>query len=122
MYFNIEIATSIQVDIFLPELLNFMYCIISGMNEVFIFTIGITLGCVISYIFFKTGVNINMDAYNNFTYTTTTEPDITDDDDSIDTSDTSLDWDNYPYTNEYNDADNSTEIIGFIDTDTDEPN
>ncbi|QDP57980.1 MAG: hypothetical protein Tp1124DCM412261_21 [Prokaryotic dsDNA virus sp.] len=94
------------------------------MNEVFIFTIGITLGCVISYIFFKTGVNINMDAYNNFTYSTTTESDAVDDTDDINTTvdDTALDWDNYPYTNEYNDADNTSEIIGFIDTENDEPN
>ena len=34
--------------------------------------------------------------------------------------DTSMDWDNYPYTNEYNDKDGT--IIGFIDPDNDDKN
>ena len=32
------------------------------------------------------------------------------------------DWNDYPYTNEYNDQDGQREIIGHIDPETDEKN
>ena len=101
------------------------------MVDVFIFSIGIVLGCTISYLFTKSGINIASEHLNDedsivmnevtkVSKKGDIEPDI----------DTSLDWNAYPYTNHYNDdAVNSpndnidaSKIIGYIDPETDEKN
>lgn len=98
------------------------------MIDIFIFSIGIVLGCVISYLFFKTGVNTNIETYKFYNDTDTTkdnkQPETVEYDPETDTTieDANLDWDSYPYTNEYNDKDSQHQIIGYIDPDTDEPN
>ena len=101
------------------------------MTELFIFSIGIVLGCTLSYIFLKTGIKSNYDAFN-FMHGIDI-PDglkVADNDEYEPEKDTTatepqLDWDGYPYTEEYeavNKDDNQGEIIGFIDPENDEPN
>ena len=98
------------------------------MTEVFIFSLGIIIGCSISYIFFKTGIKSNLEAYDSFNISdveaSKNSSNSTDYDPETDmsVSDTSLDWNSYPYTNEYNDKDSQHQIIGYIDPDTDEKN
>jgi len=101
------------------------------MVDVFIFSIGIVLGCTISYFFTKSGINI-ISSLNDDTDMIGTEIEkVTkkaSNNDDYDASDTALDWDNYPYTNQYNDdavnspLDDGSQIIGYIDPETDEKN
>ena len=91
------------------------------MSELFIFSFGIILGCILSYVFFKSGIKSNMDAMKlTYDINTVAEPLEPEQDKNMPDMDTSMDWDNYPYTNEYNDKDST--IIGFIDPDTDDKN
>tara|TARA_R100000773_G_C4217750_1_gene116242 strand:- start:1159 stop:1455 length:297 start_codon:yes stop_codon:yes gene_type:complete len=98
------------------------------MTEIFIFSLGISIGCSVSYIFFKIGIKSNLDAYNHFAIHEPAEDkkasknDDYDPQMDTDLNETSMDWDSYPYTNEYNDQDSEHQIIGYIDPDTDEPN
>ena len=98
------------------------------MTEVFIFSLGIIIGCSVSYIFFKTGINSNLETVKFLTESEPTEDKKSSLNDEYnpenDTSvqDSSLDWDSYPYTNEYNDQESQHQVIGYIDPETDEKN
>ncbi len=98
------------------------------MTEVFIFSLGIIIGCSVSYIFFKTGINSNFEAMKFVIDQELQEEEKPsnegDYDPESDTSvtDNSLDWNSYPYTNEYNDQESQHQIIGYIDPETDEKN
>ena len=123
---NLFLAPKVLLELYFPKLLPIMCRIIDSMNEIIIFSVGIVLGNVISYIFFKVGIKSNIDAINYLGNTSYSEPIIpSKSDDYKPDTDTSLDWDGYPYTNEYNDADNtasSLEVIGYIDPETDDKN
>ena len=101
------------------------------MVDVFIFSIGIVLGCTISYVFTKSGINIISSLNDDNDMIGEEVEKVTkkvSNNDDYDASDTALDWDNYPYTNQYNDdmvnpsTEDGSQIIGYIDPDTDEKN
>ena len=91
------------------------------MAELYIFSIGIILGCTLSYVFFKSGIKSNMDTVRlTYDINTVSEPLEPEEEKNMPDIDTSMDWDNYPYTNEYNDKDGV--IIGYIDPENEEKN
>lgn len=99
------------------------------MTEVLILSIGIILGCTISYAFIKVGIKSNYDAFNYLHSIDPSDDGIPSGNDEYDpekdtsASEPQLDWDGYPYTEEYVSEDNSEpQIIGYIDPDKDEPN
>ncbi len=94
------------------------------MTDIFIFTLGIVLGCAISYVFFKTGIKSNIEAFSLGAEVIPKQPiNVPENDEIQPENDTSMDWDGYPYTNDYNDAEADKPIIlGKIDPDTDEKN
>ena len=101
------------------------------MVDVFIFSVGLVLGCTISYLFTKSGINIISEHLINEDEVIVKEVNkVSKKGDIEPETDTSLDWDSYPYTNHYNDESVNTDdtlidasqIIGYIDPETDEKN
>ena len=98
------------------------------MTELFIFSLGLVIGCSLSYVFFKTGVKSNLETFNYFHSLESPEDkkllNSNEYDPEMDTrlNEQNYDWNDYPYTNEYNDQDGQREIIGHIDPETDEKN
>mgnify|MGYP003661460125 CR=1 FL=1 len=92
------------------------------MVELFIFSIGIVLGCAISFLFYRSGHNSSIES---FKVSGNVNPEQSIKDSKTDQNspelDTSMDWDGYPYTNDYNDAEQPI-VIGQIDPDVDEKN
>ena len=98
------------------------------MVDLIIFSVGIVLGCVISYVFIKSGIKFNSDAINNtLDVHTETDKKVSNNGDLDADNDTSMNWDSYPFTNHYNDvnsdiSEDNVHIIGYIDPETDEKN
>lgn len=104
------------------------------MVDLIIFTVGIVLGCIISYVFTKSGITITSSVLNdNIEVYTEDDVKVSNNGDLDADNDTSMNWDSYPFTNHYNDVDNNVnndastsdsnvQIIGYIDPENDEPN
>ena len=98
------------------------------MVDLIIFSVGIVIGCIISFVFTRYGISIISPYNSNDTVYTAEDNKVSNSTDYEPTDDTALDWSSYPFTNHYNDNDSNTtptdgmEIIGYIDPENDEPN